>query len=226
MFLRCITKDMAAILSSNAIRYLPKDTYLVGGTAVALHFGHRMSVDLDLFTANDFESLEMSSIISDGLRADFKVTKGKIAENTLTVYLNETGFSLFTYKYPLLDPHVMMNTIPIPVASLLDLSMMKLVAINQRGTCKDFIDLKVLIEANKYTFEWLMGRISEKYNIGKEMHFQLKKSLVYFDDAEKDLNILMYDEKQKSFKILGEDNWKATKLFFERFVTDPAAQIR
>ncbi|MFH1993507.1 MAG: hypothetical protein ABIK98_14065 [Pseudomonadota bacterium] len=104
------------------------------------------------------------------------------------------------------------------VASQLDLSLMKIVAINQRGTCKDFMDLKILIEANKYTFEGLMDKLSEKYNIGNEMHFQLKKSLVYFDDAEKDLNILMYGELKESFEILGQEDWKATRVFFERFV--------
>jgi len=116
----------------------------------------------------------------------------KISENTLTVNLNEAGFSLFTYKYPLLDATVTMENIPIPVASHLDLSLMKLVAINQRGTCKDFIDLKILIESNAYTFEWLTLELSEKYNIGKEMELQLKKSLVYFDDAERDLNTILF----------------------------------
>jgi hypothetical protein len=93
---------MAAILSSKAVGYLPGDVYLAGGTAVALYFGHRLSVDLDFFTAKDFDSLELSAILSEELKVDFAVKNGKIAENTLTVYLNETGFSLFTYKYPLL----------------------------------------------------------------------------------------------------------------------------
>jgi predicted nucleotidyltransferase component of viral defense system len=218
MFLRCITEDMAAILSSSLLGYLPKDVYLAGGTAVALYFGHRLSVDLDLFTPQDFDSFELSAIISEKLNSDFRVTKSKISENTLALYFNDTGFSLFTYKYPLLNTPVTADNIPTAIASPLDLSLMKLIAINQRGTCKDFIDLKTLIEANQYTFEWLMGKLSEKYPIGHEMHFQLKKSLVYFDDAEKDLNILMYSEPKKSFELLRQEDWKATSVFFERFV--------
>lgn len=142
----------------------------------------------------------------------------KISENTLTVNLNEAGFSLFTYKYPLLDATVTMENIPIPVASHLDLSLMKLGAINQRGTCKDFIDLKILIESNAYTFEWLMLKLSEKYNIGKEMELQLKKSLVYFDDAERDLNIYLYSENKRTFEMLSDQNWKTTRVFYEKFV--------
>ena len=218
MFLRCITQDMAAILNSEMIGYLPKDAYLAGGTAVALYFGHRLSVDLDFFTTMDFDSLELSAIISEKLKSDFKVTKNRITENTLVVNLNETGFSLFTYQYPLVNAPVTMINIPTPVASNLDLSLMKLIAINQRGTCKDFIDLKILIEANKYTFEWLVGKLSEKYNIGKEMELQLKKSLVYFDDAERDLNIRMYSELNKAFEVLRQEDWEATRVFFERFV--------
>ena len=218
MFLRCITEDMAAILSSNVMGYLPKDVYLAGGTAVALYFGHRLSVDLDFFTPVGFDSLELSEIISKKLNSDFKVIKSKITENSLTLNFNETGFSLFTYKYPLLDDPVTMKSIPTPIASQLDLSLMKLVAINQRGTCKDFVDMKMLIDQNRYIFKWLTGKLSEKYNIVNEMHFQLKKSLVYFDDAEKDLNILMYSVPKKAFEVLRQDDWEAIKRFFEEFV--------
>ena len=142
MFLRCVTQDMAAILNSDVVAYLPRDVYLAGGT----------------------------------------------------------------------------KDIPLPVASQLDLALMKLVAINQRGSCKDFVDLKILIERNNYTFRWLVEKLPDKYNIGSEMHFQLKKSLVYFDDAEKDLNINVYHEDKDSFEILEKEDWKATKLFFEEFV--------
>ena len=218
MFLRCITQDMAAILNSEVIDYLPKDVYLAGGTAVALYFGHRLSFDLDLFTPMGFDSLELSTIISKKLKSDFRVTKSKITENTLVINLNETGFSLFTYRYPLLNTPITMNNVPFPVASHLDLSLMKLIAINQRGTCKDFIDMKSLIEANNYTFKWLANKLSEKYNIGREMELQLKKSLVYFDDAERDLNIRMYSENKKAFELLSAQDWEATRVFFEKFV--------
>ena len=214
MFLRCITQDMAAILNSNVIAYLPKHVYLAGGSAVALYFGHRLSVDLDFFTPEEFNSLDLSNIISDKLKSGFKITKSIVTKNTLVMSLNDTGFSLFTYKYPLLDNTTTMKNIPVPVASQLDLSLMKLIAINQRGSCKDFIDLKFLIERNNYTFKWLTERLTKKYNIGNEMSLQLKKSLVYFDDAEKDLNINMYSVKKGIFEILKKKEWQAIKRFF------------
>lgn len=60
MFFRCITADMAAILKSPFLKELPPQTYLAGGTAVALHLGHRLSVDLDFFTPHDIAANRFS----------------------------------------------------------------------------------------------------------------------------------------------------------------------
>lgn len=214
MFFRCITQDMAAILKSDVIAFLPKNVYLAGGSAVALYFGHRLSVDLDFFTPEEFNSLDMSDIISDGFKSGFKISKSTVSKNTLVMSLNETGFSLFTYKYPLLENTTTMKDIPVPVASQLDLSLMKLIAINQRGTCKDFIDMKFLIERNNYTFKWITEKLTKKYNVGSEMSLQLKKALVYFDDAERDLNVNMYSENKKIFETLKKEDWHTIKRFF------------
>ncbi len=143
---------MAAILNSEIIECLPSDTYLARGTAIALYFGHRLSVDLDFFTHKTFDSLELAAVISKKLKSGFNIATNSITENTLAINLNDTGFSIFTYPYQLLDDPVTIKKMPIHLASHLDLALMKLIAINQRGTCKDFIDLKYLIKANKYTF--------------------------------------------------------------------------
>lgn len=50
------------------------------------------------------------------------------------------------------------------------------------------------------------------------MQLQLEKSLVYFDDAEKDLNIQMYNEGKQAFETLENEEWERAKAFFERFV--------
>jgi len=218
MFLRCITKDMGAILKSDIFRHCPPNIYLAGGTAIALYFGHRLSVDLDFFTDEEFDSLSLSSTISVIMGPGFRIAKTKVKKGTLVMNLDETGFSLFTYPYPLVAPLTRMQDIPIQVASQIDLALMKLVAINQRGSCKDFIDLKALIEQNRYPFEFLLEKLNDKFEIGEEMQLQLKKSLVYFDDAEKDLNIQIYSDEKRAFERLGNETWERTKVFFEQFV--------
>ena len=49
---------------------------------------------------------------------------------------------------------------------------------------------------------------------------QVNKNLVYFDDAEKDLNIQMYIENKRIFEVLSKEEWLTTKEFFEGFVME------
>jgi len=218
MFFRCITADMAAILKNPFMRKLPPQTYLAGGTAVALHLGHRLSVDLDFFTPHDLDSLLWYKELLKAFSGIFKLSAEKMERNTLVVTLNNTGFSLFVYPYDLVETPVSDDSLPTPVASLRDLALMKLIAINQRGACKDFIDLKFIMESTGLDFESLLRDLSRKYVVGEEILFQLKKSLIYFDDAERDLNVNMYATDSGRFERLAEDTWLATKRYFEHMV--------
>ncbi len=218
MFLRCITADMAAILKNPFLRKLPPQTYLAGCTAVALHLGHRLSVDLDFFTPHDLDSLLWYKELLKAFSGIFKLSAEKMERNTLVVTLNNTGFGLFVYPYDLVETPVSDDSLPTPVASLRDLALMKLIAINQRGACKDFIDLKFIMESTGLDFESLLRDLSRKYVVGEEILFQLKKSLIYFDDAERDLNVNMYATDSGRFEHLAEHTWLATKRYFENMV--------
>lgn len=95
---------------------------------------------------------------------------------------------------------------------------MKLIAINQRGACKDFIDLKFILEHTGFSLNALLRDICRKYTVGEEISFQLKKSLIYFDDAERDLNVNMYATDSGRYERLSEDTWRATKRYFEDMI--------
>jgi len=136
---------MAAILKNPFLRGLPPQTYLAGGTAAALHLGHRLSIDLDFFTPHDLDSLQWFKGLQTSFSGDFTVTAVKIEKNTLVVTMNSTGFSLFVYPYELMETTVSDDSLPTPLASLRDLALMKLIAVNQRGACKGFIGLKFII---------------------------------------------------------------------------------
>ena len=194
MFFRCITADMAAILKNSLIKEFPAHTYLAGGTAAALHLGHRLSVDFDFFTPKEIDSLQWHQRVQAAYGNGFKLSTEKIEKNTLVMNLNDTGFSIFQYPYALIDEPVPNSGLPLPIASLIDLACMKLIAVNQRGTCKDFIDLKYIIENAGFSLSELFQAVGRKYSVGEELFFQLKKSLVYFDDAEQDLNVNMYEQ--------------------------------
>ena len=215
MFFRCITADMAAILKNPYLKELPPQTYLAGGTAVALHLGHRLSIDLDFFTPHDLDSLQWFKGLQIAFSGDFTLSAVKIEKNTLVVTMNSTGFSLFVYPYEIMEATISDDSLPTPLASLRDLALMKLIAVNQRGACKDFIDLKFIMENTGLTLKVLLQDLSRKYTVGEEMLFQLKKSLIYFDDAERDLNVNMYAAGSGHFERLADDMWRDTKRYFK-----------
>ncbi len=82
MFFRCITPDMATILRSDFMKSLPDGAYMAGGTAVALYFGHRISVDIDLFTPVSFDSFQMFALLSDHFKDSFQIDAAKVEQNT------------------------------------------------------------------------------------------------------------------------------------------------
>lgn len=104
---------------------------------MALHLGHRLSVDLDFFTPHDLDSLQWYKGLQTAFSPDFKLSAAKIERNTLVSTLNSTGFSLFNYPYDLILNPVSDDALPVPVASIRDLALMKIIAINQRGACKE-----------------------------------------------------------------------------------------
>lgn len=157
---------------------LPEKSYLAGGTAVALYLGHRRSADLDFFTSVEFVELQWQRALE--LKLGFKLLKRD--RQTLIGNIDKVKISLFGYYYPLIASTELYGAIP--VASLPDLAAMKLEAIIGRGTRRDFIDIYFL--AQKFTLENLFGFYQEKYGNLAERELMLKKSLVYFEDADKE----------------------------------------
>jgi predicted nucleotidyltransferase component of viral defense system len=157
--------------------HIIKSFYLAGGTALALQLGHRKSIDLDFFS-HTYPSQEQ---ILQNLNKH-KPTIILQDRGTLDVFIDEVKVSFFDYKYTLLE-----DTIPykqIRLASALDIACMKITAISQRGTKKDFVDLYVLLQ--KYSLEQILQAFEKKY-AGTNYHkLHILKSLVYFDDAERD----------------------------------------
>jgi len=114
-----------------------RDFYLAGGTALALHLGHRRSVDLDFFSADPFNQ----DLLVATLQAlpEFSL----VAKSTQTLHLNVSGtkVSFIGYSYPLLFPLELFRGLA--VADVRDIACMKLSALASRGSRRDFIDLYV-----------------------------------------------------------------------------------
>jgi len=155
---------------------------LVGGTALALHTGHRNSVDIDLFGKLEVQEHE----ISDLLKQTGKLNHISKSANINIYTINDIKVDIVNYNYPWLDP--VFEDQSLRLAGLKDIAAMKLAAITGRGTKKDFIDLFFLLDF--FSLKQMLDFYSEKYNDGSEAI--VIKSLTYFGDADPEVAPLMY----------------------------------
>ncbi|MBI4640768.1 MAG: nucleotidyl transferase AbiEii/AbiGii toxin family protein, partial [Candidatus Tectomicrobia bacterium] len=155
--------------------------YLVGGTALAVHFGHRHSVDLDWFTGEQItDPMRLAQEIRD---EGIPFLTGQIERGTLHGTVSGVRVSFLEYQYRLLNPPVVWPEFGCLIASLEDLACMKLSAVAQRGAKKDFIDIYAL--GLKHCSLWDMLRLyQQKYSIEDIGH--LLYSLTYFSDADRE----------------------------------------
>jgi predicted nucleotidyltransferase component of viral defense system len=157
---------------------------LAGGTALALQIGHRKSVDLDFFGARPFEKDEMLSLLEDF--GDLYILQH--SRNILILNIHGIKVDFVNYKYPWLRQ--INHTEGIRLVSLADIGAMKLGAITGRGKKRDFTDLYFLLK--QFTLLELLGFYREKYPDGNE--FLVLRSLTYFDDAEEDNELELFEK--------------------------------
>jgi predicted nucleotidyltransferase component of viral defense system len=160
------------------------DFVLVGGTALSLQIGHRVSIDIDLFGNCVLDEIIIGEILSNyGETQNLKKSKRIQIFSVLGIKVD-----FVDYQYKLLSEPVIAEGIRI--ASLKDIAAMKLNAICGRGSKKDFIDLYFLLKF--FSLDEIVGFYLEKYHDGSE--FLVRKSLTYFEDADKDEMPLMLTE--------------------------------
>ena len=192
------TKKALAILGKS---HLMAHAYLAGGTACALQLGHRISVDLDFFTPQEFKADELIYALKN--IGEFKLDKQ--SRGTILGELEKIKFSIFLYKYPVLFPFK--SLLDINILDLRDLAAMKIDAIGSRGIRRDFIDLYFICQKGISLKEILLF-YQRKYGASASNIVHLQKSLVYFVDAE----------MTAMPRMLKEVNWGEVKKYFEKEV--------
>ncbi len=153
--------------------------YLVGGTALALYVGHRISEDLDIFLPEGFETEMLAQeiqMLAERINTDF-VETGR-AKNTLSGRIGAVKFDIITFAYPMLNE--VRNIDTLRLASVPDIAAMKLSAVVNRGAKKDFWDVHHLLQLA--TLADLLHYFSMKFHTRDTMH--IVRALTYFDDAE------------------------------------------
>jgi len=199
MFTKTILPDtLRAIKLVSGVSEIKK-AYLAGGTALALQIGHRVSIDLDFFTQHEFNETQL---VTKLVSVPEFVQEGN-EKWTVWGKMGQTKFSIFYYKYPLLEETVSFKGIQL--ASLADIAAMKIHAIETRGTKRDFIDVYFL--SKKYALEEMINFYQKKYAVLEEHLYSILRSLDYFEDAEQETDMP---------KMMLEVNWEEVKEYFRK----------
>jgi len=155
--------------------------YLAGGTGLALHLGHRFSVDLDFFCDQpDAVGPNERALLRETLDdPSLAITYDQDA--TFVAAWQGVGISFFRLNlYPLAQPTLLLDNVP--VASLEEIGAMKLAAIIDRGTRKDMVDLFYILQ--RVSLETLFQVAAVKYARVRTFAVSATRALAYFDDAE------------------------------------------
>lgn len=198
-----VNKGTLELLKSLMTQDFLSGFYLVGGTALALQIGHRISLDLDLFSETDFNPSELRSDLEKVYSIKI-VSENKGGLNMMIKFPKNSGnivkVDFVKYRYPILKPVVI--TDGIRFLSKEDIIPMKLAAISNRGAKKDFYDLFFLLQ--EFSLKEMMTLFERKYS--SDNNFYVIKSITYFDDAENEADPV----------LLKKVSWEKVKEFIRK----------
>lgn len=185
-----------------------RDFYLAGGTALAIYFGHRISVDLDWFSPTPFGDAMILAETIRSAKLDLQIEQ--TSPGTLHGSISSVRVTFLEYKYPLINQTIIWKDLGCPIASLEDLACMKLSAVAQRGARKDFCDIYAL-GRKSFSLKQMLNFYNAKFNIQDINH--VLYGLSYFDDAE--------DERMP--KMLWDISWVEIKKTIQSWVKQLAS---
>ncbi len=177
---------------------------LVGGTALSLRYGHRSSLDLDLFSDEKFDHKPIEIELSNTFRKDFDYESGH-KKFGIFCYIKKIKLDIVYYPHPKIKPSETVNNIRF--YSNADIAAMKIQAILGRGKKKDFWDLYELLQ--HYSLQQIMDWHKQKYP-SQMLAISIPNAISYFDDADS-------SEAPISFK---NQNWEEIKAGIQKVVSD------
>ena len=179
-----LTREQKELLP--LVKKFYKDFGLVGGTAIALHIGHRESVDFDLFSFEEFKNVNIKKRILRSKKID-NIIRDETEQFTFVI--NGVLFTFFRYPFKINYEINFNQTLKMP--SLLTLAAMKLFALGRRAKWKDYVDLYFIIK-DFHSVSEIIKQAESMF--GNEFNEKIcREQLAYF----KDIN---YSEKVNYLK--------------------------
>ena len=141
------------------LRQFSREYYLAGGTAVALHVGHRRSIDFDLFKFSSVNHKKIVDKIRAATRLPYEIT-WRVADQ-MNVTVGDVKLTFLEYPFPISPKRKFDDIIRIP--ELIDLAAMKAYALGRRSKWKDYVDLYFILK-NYYPIGQICARASELFD--------------------------------------------------------------
>ena len=177
---------------------------LVGGTALSLKYGHRISVDIDLFSEDDFDKDLVVEILIRKFGNRF-IPEINHAKWAIFCYIDNIKVDIVSYKHKLIRPvHIEED---IKMYSSEDIIAMKFNAVLGRGRKKDFWDICELLKV--YTLVEMLAFHHEKFP-QQMLLISIPNALTYFADA---------DESEDPISLKGQ-TWESVKKVISQKVSD------
>jgi len=188
-----------------------KDFRLVGGTALSLHLGHRMSVDIDLFTDAPYGTINFNAI-EDFLKREFYFARGDFGESPgmCKSYLvgSEHDSLVKVDIYYAMDPffQAAVQIDDMRSATVEEIIAMKVDIVQRGGRKKDFWDLHELL--NKYTIADMLTLHKQRFEWTHDRNLIIK-NFSDFKLADDDFDPICL--KGKEWVFIKEDFAEAVK---------------
>lgn len=198
MYPEILSKEQKELLP--LVRKFSNEFYLVGGTAIALQIGHRISVDYDLFTAAKIKRKKIKNAIDESKFPTEKIIYE--AEEQLHIPVNSVKMTFFNYPFNIEHPAWFENIITMP--RLLDLGAMKVYALGGRAKWRDYVDLYFILK-HHHSLSEITNKAEKLF--GNFFNAKLfREQLTFFKDIDTDQQIQFVttpvsDEEIKNFLI-------------------------
>lgn len=159
------------------IQTFSKRFYLAGGTAIALHIGHRHSIDFDLFMDKPLKKTEIWKRLDQ-----FPYKSRLLSEDIdqLHVLINNVKVTFRSYPYPI-DPTNEFNS-NIKLPTLLTLASMKAFALGRRAKWKDYVDMYFILK-DHYSINEISAE-AKRYFIGQFSEKLFREQLAFHKDID------------------------------------------
>jgi len=177
---------------------------LVGGTALSLLYGHRMSEDLDIFSSITFENATIINELKNKFENRF-VVEEKPPRFGIFCFIDNIKVDIIHHPHQQIKPVINMDGIR--MFSVEDIIAMKIQAVLGRGKKKDFWDIAELLQ--HYTITDFIKFHTEKYST-QNLLITVPQAITYFSDAEE-------SEAPVSLK---QQNWESVQKIISKKVSE------